>query len=163
MLGQRHKRMLIAFVGLYFAVLLLLCTYGLHRAHLVYLLWRHRRQVRLACQLTPIGADEFPHVTIQLPLYNEATVVTRLLGGVASINYPRNRLEIQVLDDSSDETRHIARRAVDELCATGFDAKYLRRENRYGYKAGALDFGLKLAKGELIAILMQISFRNLTF
>ena len=152
MLGHWLKRMLIAFVGLYFAVLLLLCTYGLHRAHLVLLLWRHRRQVQLACQLVTPRSAQLPSVTIQLPLYNEATVVTRLLGGVASIDYPRDRLEIQVLDDSSDETRHIARRAVEELCATGIDAKYLRREDRHGYKAGALDFGLKLAKGELIAI-----------
>jgi glycosyltransferase involved in cell wall biosynthesis len=85
-------------------------------------------------------------------LYNEATVVTRLLGGVASIIYPRDRLEIQVLDDSSDETRHIARGAVEELCASGIDAKYLRRDDRDGYKAGALDFGLKSARGELVAI-----------
>ena len=152
MLGKCLASMLIVFVGLYFAVLLLLCTYGLHRAHLVFLLWRHRRQVQLACQLPATLASELPHVTIQLPLYNEATVVTRLLGGVASIEYPRDRLEIQVLDDSSDETRHIARSAVEELCASGIDAKYLRREDRHGYKAGALDFGLKSARGELVAI-----------
>lgn len=145
--------MLIAFVGLYFAVLLVLCTYGLHRAHLVLLLWRHRRTVQRACELPAARTDEeLPVVTIQLPLYNEATVVTRLLRGVASIEYPRDRLEIQVLDDSSDETRHIARRTVSELCDAGYDAKYIRRENRHGYKAGALDFGLKLAKGELVAI-----------
>jgi cellulose synthase/poly-beta-1,6-N-acetylglucosamine synthase-like glycosyltransferase len=144
--------MQIAFVGLYFTVLLLLCTYGLHRAHLVLLLWRHRGQVRRACELPPVGVDDLPRVTIQLPLYNEATVVTRLLRGVASIEYPRDRLEIQVLDDSSDETRHIASRTVDELRAAGYDANYLRRGDRHGYKAGALDFGLRLAKGELVAI-----------
>lgn len=152
MLGQGLASMLIVFVGLYFAVLLLLCTYGLHRAHLVFLLWRHRAKVHAACQLLPGPEGELPTVTIQLPLYNEATVVSRLLGGVASIDYPRDRLEIQVLDDSSDETRHIAGLAVEELRARGLDAKYLRRKDRHGYKAGALDYGLKLAQGELIAI-----------
>ena len=144
--------MLIAFVGLYFTVLLLLCTYGLHRAHLVFLLWRHRRGIQRACQLPEAATHDLPQVTIQLPLYNEATVVARLLGGVASIEYPRELLEIQVLDDSSDETRHIASRLVEDLRAAGFDAKYLRRNDRYGYKAGALDFGLKSARGELVAI-----------
>jgi cellulose synthase/poly-beta-1,6-N-acetylglucosamine synthase-like glycosyltransferase len=144
--------MLVAFVGLYFTVLLVLCVYGLHRAHLVLLLWRHRRHVQLACRCSRLNASELPSVTIQLPLYNEATVVARLLNGVASIEYPRDRLEIQVLDDSSDETRHIATRIVEELCVSGFDAKYLRRKDRYGYKAGALDYGLKSASGELIAI-----------
>jgi len=144
--------MLIAFVGLYFAVLLILCTYGLHRAHLVLQLWRHRHKVQLACQLPAARLDELPTVTIQLPLYNEATVVSRLLRGVASIEYPRDRLEIQVLDDSSDETRHIASQAVEELRAAGYDASYIRRSDRHGYKAGALDYGLKLAKGELVAI-----------
>ncbi len=144
--------MLIAFVGLYFAVLLILCTYGLHRAHLVFMLLRHRKAVQRACLLPALAECELPKVTIQLPLYNEATVVNRLLGGVASIEYPRDRLEIQVLDDSSDETKHIARRAVEELRDAGYDAKYIRREDRHGYKAGALDYGLKLAVGELIAI-----------
>jgi len=145
--------MLVLFVGLYFAVLLFLCTYGLHRAHLVFLLWRHQGRVRRACALAPnVEATRLPRVTIQLPLYNEATVVSRLLKGVNSIDYPRDRLEGQVLDDSTDETRHIARRQVEELREKGLDIKYLRRSDRLGYKAGALDFGLKVAQGELVAI-----------
>lgn len=141
--------MLVVFVGLYFAVLLCLCSYGLHRAHLVYLLWRYEARVRQACRLE---STAMPFVTVQLPIFNEATVVSRLLQSVNSIEYPRDRLEIQVLDDSTDETRHIAQRQVDELRDLGLDIKYVRRSDRTGYKAGALDFGLKTAKGELIAI-----------
>jgi glycosyltransferase involved in cell wall biosynthesis len=85
-------------------------------------------------------------------LYNEATVVERLLTAAGSIDYPRDRLEIQVLDDSSDETRVIAQRQVQALCDQGIDAVYVRRPNRHGYKAGALDYGLARAKGELVAV-----------
>ena len=141
--------MLVLFVGLYFAVLLLLCSYGLHRAHLVLMLLRHQGRVRQACKLE---SNTVPTVTVQLPIFNEATVVARLLNGVESIDYPRDRLEIQVLDDSTDETRHIAQRKVDELRDRGLDIKYVRRSDRVGYKAGALDFGLQSASGELIAI-----------
>lgn len=141
--------MLVLFVGLYFAVLLLLCSYGLHRAHLVHMLLRHQGRVRQACKLE---SNSVPVVTVQLPIFNEATVVARLLNGVESIEYPRDRLEVQVLDDSTDETRHIAQRKVDELRDRGLDIKYVRRSDRVGYKAGALDFGLQSAKGELIAI-----------
>lgn len=143
--------MLVLFVGLYFAVLLILCSYGLHRAHLVYQVLRFGSRVREACKQC-VEPKELPLVTIQLPLFNEATVVGRLLAGVESIDYPRDRLEIQVLDDSTDETRHIASRLVDEMCDRGVDIKYVRRPNRHGYKAGALDFGLTRAKGDLIAI-----------
>jgi cellulose synthase/poly-beta-1,6-N-acetylglucosamine synthase-like glycosyltransferase len=141
--------MLVLFVGLYFAVLLLLCSYGLHRAHLVFMLLRHQGRVRQASKLE---SNSVPTVTVQLPIFNEATVVARLLNGVESIEYPRDRLEVQVLDDSTDETRHIAQRKVDELRDRGLDIKYVRRSDRVGYKAGALDFGLQSARGELIAI-----------
>jgi cellulose synthase/poly-beta-1,6-N-acetylglucosamine synthase-like glycosyltransferase len=148
--------MTLLFVGLYFAVLLALCTYGVHRAHLVLMLWRFRNRTDpKAPELTGSrgGAEELlPHVTIQLPLYNEATVVDRLLTAAGAMDYPKDRLEIQVLDDSSDETRVIAQRKVQELCAMGLDAAYVRRPNRHGYKAGALDYGLASAKGELVAV-----------
>ncbi len=148
--------MTLLFVGLYFTVLLALCTYGVHRAHLVYLLWRFRHRTEPKALEAADPNDEaggyFPHVTIQLPLYNEATVVDRLLGAAGAMDYPRDRLEIQVLDDSSDETRAIAQRKVQELCDSGLDVVYVRRPNRHGYKAGALDFGLGTAKGEFIAV-----------
>jgi glycosyltransferase involved in cell wall biosynthesis len=136
---------------LYFSVLLLLASYGLHRLHLVYLCWRHRKSLRAHRNLDAIG-DDLPRVTIQLPLFNEATVATRLLDAVAAIDYPRDRLEVQVLDDSTDETRALARAHVERMRAGGADFVYLHRTNRAGYKAGALDEGLGRCRGEFIAI-----------
>lgn len=141
-----------ALVVLYFAVLLLLCGYGVHRAHLVLLVARNRRRLDRAVRTPEVREDELPRVTVQLPLYNEATVVARLLEATATIDYPRDRLEIQVLDDSTDETRSIAEAKVAELRRRGIDMVYIRRPNRVGYKAGALDYGLSRAKGELVAI-----------
>jgi len=135
----------------YFTVLLLLCTYGVHRAHLVYLCAKNRRAL-VKVKTVPVAEAELPPVTVQLPLYNEATVVARLLDAAAQIDYPRDRLEIQVLDDSNDETRTIARAKVEQMQKAGVDAKYMRRPDRVGYKAGALDYGLERAKGKLIAI-----------
>lgn len=140
----------------YFVVLGLLASYGLHRSHLVLTCWRHRRKLAQTRQGLPaldLSQDQaLPHVTIQLPLYNEATVAERLLDYTARIEYPRDRLEIQVLDDSTDETSGLLRRHVARLAATGLDVVYLHRTDRTGYKAGALDAGLKVAKGELVAV-----------
>lgn len=143
---------MLVFLVAYFAVLLLLCAYGVHRAHLVWLCVRFRKQLRAALLRAPALGDDVPTVTVQLPLFNEATVVERLLDAVARFDYPRDRLEIQVLDDSTDETEPLARRKVAELREQGVDAVYLRRSNRVGYKAGALEFGLQQAKGEFVAI-----------
>jgi cellulose synthase/poly-beta-1,6-N-acetylglucosamine synthase-like glycosyltransferase len=93
-----------------------------------------------------------PAVTIQLPLYNEMYVADRLIEAVARIDYPHDLLEIQVLDDSTDETRKIAELSVRRLAAEGLDIKYLHRGDRTGYKAGALEAGLKTARGEFVAI-----------
>ncbi|MDP9149436.1 MAG: glycosyltransferase [Myxococcota bacterium] len=143
----------------YFAVLLVLAMYGLHRSHLVLTVLRHRRTVRALQEGVPAlplaGLSErsgLPHVTIQLPLYNEATVASRLLGHVAAIEWPRDKLEIQVLDDSTDETRVLVRREVESLRARGLDVAYIHRADRTGYKAGALENGLRLAQGDLIAV-----------
>jgi cellulose synthase/poly-beta-1,6-N-acetylglucosamine synthase-like glycosyltransferase len=144
--------MQLALVLLYFAVLLLLCCYGVHRAHLVWQCLRYKRKLDLAARTPVVLESNLPHVTVQLPLYNEATVVARLLEATAKIDYPRDRLQIQVLDDSSDETRAIAMDQVERMRALGIDAEYVRRPSRHGYKAGALDYGLTRAKGELIAI-----------
>jgi hypothetical protein len=136
----------------YFAVLLLLAMYGLHRSHLVFTVLRHRKTTFA----TPTIAEcDFPHVTVQLPLYNEATVATRLLDHVAALDYPRDRLEIQVLDDSTDETVAIVRAHVAllrEQTNGELDITYIHRTDRTGYKAGALDNGLGVAKGEIVAI-----------
>ncbi len=139
-------------VLLYFAVLVPLCCYGLHRAHLVLLCWRHSQHIKAAESAPTPPDDALPVVTIQLPLYNEATVVARLLEAAGRIDYPRDRLEIQILDDSTDETRVIAEAKVAELRERGIDAQYVRRPNRLGYKAGALEYGLRTARGELVAI-----------
>ncbi|MCL2822763.1 MAG: glycosyltransferase [Polyangiaceae bacterium] len=142
------------FFILYFAVLLVLCGYGLHRSHLVYLYWRNRDRIPLLREggKNPVSHADAPFVTIQLPLYNEATVVARILRAVAKMDYPRDRFEIQILDDSTDETKHIVDIEAKNLIDQGVDASVVRRAVRVGYKAGALDAGLNTAKGELVAI-----------
>jgi len=135
-------------LGAYFFILVILAVYGWHRYYLVYLYMKHKDE-------TPVPAgtfDTLPVVTVQLPLYNEMYVVDRLVQAVCRMDYPRERLEIQVLDDSTDETREIAELAVERYAAQGFDIHYIHRTNRRGYKAGALGEGLKVARGEYIAI-----------
>ncbi|HEX5098478.1 MAG TPA: glycosyltransferase [Polyangiaceae bacterium] len=135
----------------YAVVLVVLCGYGAHRAHLA---WQCSRYARKLARLesTPALPAELPTVTIQLPLYNEATVARRLILSTGAMDYPKDKFEIQVLDDSTDETAAIARAAVEELKHAGIDASYVRRPSRHGYKAGALDYGLKFSRGELVAM-----------
>src|SRR5215475_9803604 len=135
-------------LGAYFFVLIVLAVYGWHRYYLVYLYLRYRDQEPRA----EAPLDPLPVVTIQLPLYNEMYVADRLIEAVCAINYPRDLLEIQVLDDSTDETRSVAELAVRRFAAQGHDIKYIHRTNRVGYKAGALEEGLKVARGEFVAI-----------
>ncbi len=132
----------------YFFVLCILAMYGWHRYYLVYVYMKHKDNVPKP--LPPL--DPLPVVTIQLPIYNEMYVVDRLIAAVCAMDYPKHLLEIQVLDDSTDETREIAELAVRRHAAQGFDIKYLHRTDRTGFKAGALDAGLKAARGEYIAI-----------
>ena len=132
----------------YFFVLSILAVYGWHRYYLVYLYMRHKDSQ----PSEPPPLDPLPVVTIQLPIYNEMYVADRLIEAVCRIDYPRELLEIQVLDDSTDETCEIAELAVRRYAAQGVDIKYLYRTDRTGYKAGALDAGLKVAKGDFIAI-----------
>jgi cellulose synthase/poly-beta-1,6-N-acetylglucosamine synthase-like glycosyltransferase len=136
-------------LGSYFFVLVILGLYGWHRYYLVYAYMKNKDR---APGPTPAWEGPLPPVTIQLPLYNEMYVVDRLLQATARIDYPKELLEIQVLDDSTDETTEVARRAVDRLAAQGFDIKYIHRTDRTGFKAGALDAGLKVARGEFVAI-----------
>src|SRR2546429_8051883 len=132
----------------YFFVLIVLAIYGWHRYYLVYLYMRNRDKE--PTRQPPL--DPLPIVTIQLPLYNEMYVADRLIEAVCRLDYPRDRLEIQVLDDSSDETRSIAQLAVRRFEAQGIDIKYYHRADRTGFKAGALEAGLKVGRGEVIAI-----------
>jgi cellulose synthase/poly-beta-1,6-N-acetylglucosamine synthase-like glycosyltransferase len=132
----------------YFFVLIILAVYGWHRYYLVYLYMRHKHHGPKAGP--PL--DPLPVVTIQLPLYNEMYVTDRLIEAVCAIDYPRELLEIQVLDDSSDETQRIADLAVARFAAEGHDIKYYHRTDRVGYKAGALEAGLRVARGEFVGI-----------
>jgi cellulose synthase/poly-beta-1,6-N-acetylglucosamine synthase-like glycosyltransferase len=131
----------------YFFVLVILAVYGWHRYFLVYLYMKNKDRLPV-----PTGMDRLPRVTVQLPIYNEMYVADRLIDAVCQLNYPRELLEIQVLDDSTDETRIVAERAVMRNAATGIEISYLHRADRTGYKAGALEAGMKVAKGEFIAI-----------
>src|SRR5256884_5184727 len=122
----------------YFFVVIILAVYGWHRYYLVYVYMKNRGKEPKA--IVPL--DPMPAVTIQLPLYNEMYVADRLIEAVCAIDYPRELLEIQVLDDSIDETRSVAELAVRRFAAEGVDIKYFHRTNRRGYKAGALEEGM---------------------
>jgi len=134
----------------YFTILTILAIYGAYRIKQVIDFWRYRK-------FTPrpgnrFTEDELPRITVQLPLFNEMYVVERLVKAVAEINYPREKLEIQVLDDSTDETVKLAEATVARYAEKGFDIHYIHRSDRTGFKAGALEHGLRLAKGDLLAI-----------
>jgi cellulose synthase/poly-beta-1,6-N-acetylglucosamine synthase-like glycosyltransferase len=133
----------------YFIVLILLASYGAHRYVLVYLYYKHKRNRTTE---PPGHFPELPRVTVQLPIFNEQFVVERLLEAVCRLNYPLEKLDIQVLDDSTDETVAVARGLVNHYAAKGFPISYHHRSNREGFKAGALAEGLKTAQGEFVAI-----------
>src|SRR4030081_2846516 len=132
----------------YFFVVIVLAIYGWHRYYLVYLYMSNRDKE----PQTGPPLDPLPVVTIQLPLYNEMYVADRLIEAVCAIDYPRDRFEIQVLDDSSDETRSIAELAVRRYAAQGIDIKYYHRSDRVGFKAGAHEGCLRVARGEFVGI-----------
>lgn len=132
----------------YYVVLSLLAVYGVHRAFMVRLYYRHRGDVPLpAGRLEPL-----PVVTVQLPIYNEVYVVERLVEAVAALDYPKELLEIQILDDSTDETRHVAAAVAERYRRSGFDVVHVARDHRDGFKAGALQAGLERARGEFLLI-----------
>jgi cellulose synthase/poly-beta-1,6-N-acetylglucosamine synthase-like glycosyltransferase len=133
----------------YFIVLIVLAGYGIHRYVLVYLYYKHRKNRTM--EPSRHFAD-LPRLTVQLPIFNEQYVVERLLDSVCKLNYPREKLDIQILDDSTDETVDVARDLVDRYSALGHPVTYHHRANREGFKAGALAEGMKTAKGEFIAI-----------
>ncbi|HAB51480.1 MAG TPA: glycosyl transferase family 2, partial [Ignavibacteriales bacterium] len=132
----------------YFVALFILFVFGCHGFIMIFY-YNKYRDVKPIPRNRP---EEFPLVTIQLPLYNEMYVVERLIDSVCEIDYPKDKLEIQVLDDSTDETVNITAKAVELKKNEGFDIKHVRRSNRSGFKAGALKEGLSTAKGEYIAI-----------
>jgi cellulose synthase/poly-beta-1,6-N-acetylglucosamine synthase-like glycosyltransferase len=138
----------IVVISAYVAVLLVLSVYGSHRYYMAYLYYRHKFRLP-----TPRARFEaLPRVTVQLPIFNEMYVVNRLIGAVCALDYPRDRLEVQVLDDSTDETCEIAQACVERWREQGVDICYVHRQNRQGFKAGALENGLRQAKGEFVAV-----------
>lgn len=135
---------------LYLITLGVLALYGIHRSALLWSYLRHRRESsEPRCRF---AEAELPRVTVQLPMYNEMFVAERIIDAAARIDYPRDRLEIQVLDDSTDSTASIAKARCAELRRRGVDIAYIRRRGRTGYKAGALREGLKRAKGEYLLV-----------
>src|SRR5216110_338872 len=133
----------------YLAVLLGLSAYGIHRYFIIYLFLKNRKR-----SVEPAGHfRELPKVTVQLPIFNEVYVVERLLRSVSELDYPRQLLQIQVLDDSTDDTRELTSSCADELRRRGFNVQLIHRVDRTGFKAGALAAGLVSAEGDFVCIL----------
>src|SRR5438309_5334070 len=133
----------------YMSVLIGLSAYGIHRYVIIYLFLKHRRRATV-----PAGQfEELPVVTMQLPIFNQVYVVERLLRSVSEIDYPKDRLHIQVLDDSTDDTRELTASCVADLQARGFNVELIHRTDRTGFKAGALEAGLASAEGDFVCIL----------
>lgn len=132
----------------YFVVMVVLAAYGTHRYVLVYRFFKNRKNVAPPAS----EIDNWPKVTVQLPIFNERYVIERLIDAVSQFDYPRELFEIQVLDDSTDETRQVASNCVERHRQLGLPITYIHRTNREGFKAGALAHGLESATGELVAI-----------
>src|SRR6202161_1635455 len=133
----------------YFVVMIVLAFYGIHRYQLVYRYYRNRRN---AVREPASYFAELPSVTLQLPIFNEQFVVDRLIQACCNLDYPADKLEIHVLDDSTDSTVEVAQAAVELYQSLDHRIEYIHRVNRHGYKAGALDEGLRKASGEFVAI-----------
>lgn len=140
--------LLYLFLVVYFCILITVFVYSSHRYYMVYLYYKHQKDKPVLRK----KLDRLPRVTVQLPIFNEMYVVRRLITASCEIDYPKELFDIQVLDDSTDETREIALKCVEEFRAKGFDISCIYRENREGYKGGALENGLKYAKGEFVFV-----------
>lgn len=136
-------------VVVYSLSLLYIFLFSISQLHLTWVYIKSRKKKETA---TVFDGNFEPHVTVQLPVFNEKYVVERLIDAVSKFDYPKNKLEIQVLDDSTDETTEIILRKIESIRPLGLDIKLIHREDRKGFKAGALDEGHKIAKGEFIAI-----------
>jgi cellulose synthase/poly-beta-1,6-N-acetylglucosamine synthase-like glycosyltransferase len=143
----------------YFSILTILSIYGAHRLWMLLLYFRHKKNVPV-----PMGDRSFePMVTVQLAVFNEVNVVERLMDHVVRMDWPKDKLEIQMLDDSTDDTVKVAQAVCDKYRNLGWDIAYLHRTDRTGYKAGALDQGLKTAKGEFVAMFDADFLPTVTF
>lgn len=138
----------IVVTAIYLITLVFLCAFGLHRHYLACIFNKYKNHTP-----KPVGRfKKLPPVTVQLPIYNEMYVVERLISSACEIDYPKELMEIQVLDDSTDQTEEVARNCVNAYRSLGIQIHHVLRNNRSGFKAGALSEGLKSARGELIAI-----------
>ncbi|MHC4414554.1 MAG: cellulose synthase family protein [Planctomycetota bacterium] len=144
------KTVTLPFLIYYTAVFTLICVYGAHRYWVVWLFLRNRR--RRGEPQPPGRYLKLPPVTVQLPMFNERHVAQRIIEAACAIDYPRDLLQVQVLDDSTDESAEIARRCCQRMAAAGHNVQFLHRVNRHGFKAGALAHGLESAQGEFIAV-----------
>src|SRR5256885_11159933 len=133
----------------YLSVLIGLSAYGIHRYFIIYLYLKNRKRPPVPLRYF----EKLPKVTVQLPIFNEVYVAERLLRSVSELDYPRELLQIQVLDDSTDETREITASCAEELRQRGFNVQRIHRVDRTGFKAGALAVGLESAAGEFVCIL----------
>ncbi|GAB3818374.1 cellulose synthase family protein [Pontibacter rugosus] len=139
--------LIILCVVLYGCAMLFVLFYGMAQAHLLYRFSRYSKHGESAALPAP---EVWPMVTVQLPVYNEKYVVERLVQSIAALDYPADKLEIQLLDDSDDETTTIIHHSINQHPQLQF--QHIRRPDRSGFKAGALKYGLALAQGEYIAI-----------
>jgi cellulose synthase/poly-beta-1,6-N-acetylglucosamine synthase-like glycosyltransferase len=139
-------------IAIYSIALLLIFFYSLAQLNLLVNYLGYKKRNQEAPKFNLLDPREIPFVTIQLPIYNEEYVVERLLENIAKIEYPKSKLEIQVLDDSTDDSVNDTAARITALQETGLDIQHICRENREGFKAGALKDGLKIAKGDFIAI-----------
>jgi cellulose synthase/poly-beta-1,6-N-acetylglucosamine synthase-like glycosyltransferase len=133
----------------YTVILIVLFLYSFHPYLLLYYYFKFRNHTRV---IKDKKIADFPMVTVQLPIYNEKYVINRLVKSVAALEYPRDKMEIQILDDSNDETITITANLVKQYQAKGYDIKHIRRGSRDGFKAGALQYGLERSRGDYLAI-----------
>ena len=148
---------------IYVLALIYITLFSLMQFHLLYYYKKKTKGSSTNDRVLDLDMDEIPYVTIQLPVYNEKYVIERLIDSIASMDYPKDKLEIQILDDSNDETVALAQKKTAEYRALGFDIVHVRRSDRKGFKAGALKEGLKTAKGEFIAIFDADFLPNVDF
>lgn len=151
--------MYIVIIILYALSLLYIFLFSISQLHLTWIYLTHKKKTALLAW----SENFIPHVTVQLPIYNEKYVVERLLKAVSELDYPKEKLEIQVLDDSTDETTSIIKEKIALLQKQELDITLVHRENRKGFKAGALAHATTKAKGDFIAILMPTLYRNKIF
>lgn len=142
----------ILIIVIYSTALILIFLYALAQLNLLFNYLSSKKIVDNCPNYNLSNPNEVPYVTIQLPVYNELYVMERLLDNIAKIDYPKDKLEIQVLDDSTDESFENTKTHIAQLQSKGLNIKHVLRKNRDGFKAGALKEGLKVAKGEFIAI-----------